>query len=104
QGKFGNRVQYFDPSAFSNPPGGTLGNASRNILLGPPLASVNLTLSKTFSLTEQTKLQFRSEFFNALNQTNLAFPATNINVSGAGKITDTSTKARQIQLALKLTF
>lgn len=104
QGNFGNRERYFDASAFVNPPAGTIGNASRNILLGPPLASVNLTLSKTFSLTEQANLQFRSEFFNAFNQTNLAFPTRNINASGAGKISDTSTKARQIQLALKLTF
>jgi hypothetical protein len=101
---FGTRDQYFDPSMFTNPPGGTLGTASRNFLLGPPLAQLNFTLNKSFSFTERTKLQFRSEYFNALNQTNLSFPASNINVPPPYRITDTSTKARQIQLALKLTF
>ncbi|MSO19733.1 MAG: TonB-dependent receptor [Acidobacteria bacterium] len=104
QEPFGTREQFFDTSIFSNPAGGTLGTAGRNYLLGAPLVQLNFTLSKSFSISEQTKLQFRSEYFNALNQTNLSFPATNINVAGAGRITDTSTKARQIQLALKLTF
>ncbi|MBI4478846.1 MAG: TonB-dependent receptor [Acidobacteria bacterium] len=106
KGSFGNRVQYFDPSAFvARPPAGTIGNASRNILLGPPIVQTNFTLSKSFSLTEQANLQFRSEFFNVFNQTNLSFPASNVNVAaGLGRINDTSTKARQIQLALKLTF
>ena len=103
-GSFGTRDQYFDPSMVVNPAGGTLGNTSRNFLLGPPLATLNFTLSKSFSFTERTKLQFRSEYFNALNQTNLSFPASNINVAPPYRITDTSTKARQIQLALKLTF
>ena len=89
---------------FTNPAGGTLGNTSRNFLLGPPLVTLNFTLSKSFSFTEKTKLQLRSEYFNALNQTNLSFPASNINVAPPYRITDTSTKARQIQLALKLTF
>ena len=69
------------------------------------MVQTNFTLSKSFSLTEQANLQFRSEFFNIFNQTNLSFPASNVNVpAGLGRINDTSTKARQIQLALKLTF
>jgi hypothetical protein len=105
QGTFGTREQYFDPAAFvARPPAGTIGNASRNILLGPPVVQTNLTLSKSFALTEQAGLQFRSEFFNVFNQTNLGFPATNVNATGAGRINSTSTKNRQIQFALKLTF
>jgi outer membrane receptor protein involved in Fe transport len=104
QGNFGNRDQYFDASVFTNPPAGTIGNASRNILLGPPIVQTNFTLSKVFPLTEKTNLQFRSEFFNLLNQTNLGIPANNINASGAGKIKSTSTSNREIQFALKVTF
>jgi hypothetical protein len=104
KGEFGNREQYFDATAFSNPPAGRLGNASRNILLGPPLVQTNFTLSKTFSVAEQATVQFRGEFFNLFNQTNLGFPDDNVNAAGAGRIDSTSTKNRQIQFALKLVF
>ena len=70
---------------------GTIGNASRNVLPGPPLVPVNLTLSQTLSVGAETRLQFRSELLNAFNQTNRAFPSRNINTPGAGLIRDTST-------------
>jgi hypothetical protein len=48
-------------------------------------------------------LQFRAEFFNALNKTNFSPAAGNISNSSFGTITSTF-PARQIQFALKLVF
>jgi hypothetical protein len=58
---------------------------------------------KNFNLSgEQTKLQFRSEFFNAFNHVNFGQPNGTFG-SRMGRIT-TAADARVIQFALKLLF
>ena len=107
----GTRDLYFDPCVFSAPPRGTIGNAARNLIIGPDMRNVNFTLSKYFELGERTRLQFRSEFFNLFNRVQLRNPAARVftSLSGvrssAGLITESlDSSARQIQLGLKLTF
>jgi hypothetical protein len=103
------QTKWFDPNAFILPAVGTWGNLGRGTFKGPGLADVDLSISKNIALTEKTSLQFRTEFFNTLNQTNLGTPnpivfsGTAINPS-AGLITTTATTARQIQFGLKLIF
>ena len=64
---------------------------------------------KNTAISERLNLQFRAEFFNALNHTNLgtpnavAFTGTTYS-SSAGLITSTATTSRQIQFGLKLVF
>ena len=101
--------QYFDPNAFIQPLPGTYGNVGRNILQGPKLAKTDLSLSKKFALSERVGLQFRAEFFNLLNRTNLNTPNPVVYASAtggpsptAGVVTATSTSSRQVQLGLKL--
>ena len=114
-------AQFFSPAAFSAPIYGTVGNLSRDTLTGPGYADWDISLVKSTSLTERTRLQFRAEFFNVLNHTNLQTPNEVVFSSGptqgtaanqtapavlsptAGVITAAST-SRQIQLAIKLTF
>jgi hypothetical protein len=79
---------------------------------------VDLTLGKVFAVHEGLNMQFRGEFYNLFNHTNFATPnaavfnttaidprtgTTAINPA-AGRITATATPARQVQVALKLTF
>lgn len=104
-------TRYFDPTAYSVPAAGTLGNASRNLLLGPGVTTWNLTASKFFAMGERVRLQFRGEFFNILNHPTFQLPAAGVfnNTNGtiaptAGRITQTTGTSRQIQLALKLMF
>jgi hypothetical protein len=102
---------YFNPKAFSLPQYGTFGTLSRGLYRGPGFWNVDTSLFKRIPLTERLKLQFRLEFFNALNHANFATPNTTI-FSGtaysaaAGTITSTSSggNGRQIQLALRLDF
>ncbi|HXX16629.1 MAG TPA: carboxypeptidase-like regulatory domain-containing protein [Candidatus Eremiobacteraceae bacterium] len=101
--------EYFNPLAFLQPLPGTYGNAGRNILQGPSLAEWDFALAKRWPLSERVNLQFRSEFFNILNHTNLNTPnpvvyaaATGGPSPTAGVITSTATTSRQIQLGLKL--
>jgi hypothetical protein len=95
--------------AFIQPLAGTYGNVGRNILEGPSLKQFDLALAKRWSLSERVKLQFRSDFFNLFNHTNLNTPnpvvyagATGGPSPTAGVITSTATASRQVQLGLKL--
>jgi hypothetical protein len=101
--------QYFNPNAFLNPANGTYGNAGRNVLTGPGLATTDFSVAKNTAISEKLRAQFRAEFFNILNRANFATPnavvfsAAGTAVSStAGVITATGTTSRQIQFGLKL--
>lgn len=102
--------QYFNPNAFVQPLANTYGNAPRNFLQGPGLATTDVSVAKKFLFTERTNLQFRAEVFNIFNRTNFNNPnpvvftaATTVLPSAtAGVITSTSTSSRQVQFGLKL--
>ncbi len=79
------------------------GNAGRNIAIGFPFYQVDLGISKTFTLTERFRLQFRAESFNLFNESNFRAPNANVSSPAYGTITSTY-DPRQIQLALKLQF
>jgi hypothetical protein len=93
----------------------TGGNAGRNIIPGPPLKTIDLTLFKNNyikSISETFNAQFRFEVFNAFNHPNFAPPTDNeflfdqsgAPVDGAGGINNTLTTSRQLQVALKIIF
>jgi hypothetical protein len=112
----GTPTLYFDPCAFSIQTAGFLGTAGRNILRGPGLANLDISLVKDTAikrLGEAGKVEFRAEFFNILNHANFQIPAFTVfagtanpqaPLSNAGVITATNTTSRQIQLALKVMF
>jgi hypothetical protein len=70
----GDRLAYLNPAAFAVPQPGTYGNLSRNALVGPNLAQVDLTLHKRLPLTERVNLEFRAEVYNLFNRANFANP------------------------------
>jgi len=107
----GNVINYIKTECFAFPPDGVLGNLGRNTLRSPNLATLDLVLTKTYSVGGQMKAQFRLEVFNALNRANFATPSNvvifdnNGNIpANAGVIASTRTTARQTQLGVKLTF
>jgi hypothetical protein len=105
----GNPTQWFNPAAFLAPPNGSgfYGNLGRDTLIGPGLATWDLSFLKDTPLRERLNLQFRAELFNLLNRANfntpnaITFTPTGVSPT-AGLITSTSTTSRQIQLGLKL--
>jgi hypothetical protein len=88
------------------PTTGCFGNARKNVLTGPGEKGADLSARKYFSLTEQVRLEFRAEFFNAFNHAVFTQPDNFIDdgPGSAGVITDTVIPQRQIQFALKLSF
>jgi hypothetical protein len=110
----GNVNQWANPSGFTLPAPGTLGNLQRDFLWGPGTVDFDYAVMKETAIKEQVRLQFRAEFFNLFNHANFALPnpsvfVQTVNGGGApnptfGKITATTTSSRQIQFALKLMF
>ncbi|MBV9296242.1 MAG: TonB-dependent receptor, partial [Acidobacteriaceae bacterium] len=107
----GNPRHYINTQCFVVPsPITLLGNAGRNILIGPGLLDLDTSLFKNFQIQEWLRAQFRAEFFNVLNHPNFAPPTSNNSLFGAngapvataGLITSTLTSSRQIQFGLKL--
>ena len=102
--------RFYDASAFSLPAPGTYGNAGRNILTGPGLVSLDLSMFKTTRITERWNLQFRAEFFNLLNRANFGLPSPVVlttsgsSAPAAGVISTTATTSREIQFGLKLAW
>ena len=105
----GSPNQWFNPAAFLAPPNasGFAGNLGRDTLIGPGLATWDLSLLKDIPLRDRLRMQFRAEFFNVLNHANfnapnaIVFTPTGVSPT-AGLITSTATTSRQIQFGLKL--
>jgi len=105
----GSPNQWFNPGAFLAPPSGSgfYGDLGRDTLIGPGLATLDVSFLKDNRLRERLNLQFRAELFNILNRANfntpnaLVFTPTGVSPT-AGVITSTSTTSRQVQFGLKL--
>ncbi len=104
-GKFDPAVDlYLNPAAFPAQPTYLLGNATRYnpTVRAFPNLNENISLAKSFSITERFRLDFRAEAFNVFNRVVFGSPNTNINSNSFGLITGQANNARQMQMALKL--
>jgi hypothetical protein len=102
---------------FALPACGQIGDAGFDSFRGPRSFFSDLSLSKTFSITERLKAQFRFDAYNVFNHVNLGFNADQGNTcvdcgGNAGQITDieadgspgSPTGMRQLQFGLRVTF
>ncbi|MBM3723888.1 MAG: hypothetical protein FJW40_00475 [Acidobacteria bacterium] len=97
--------RWFNAAAFRVPAPFTFGNSARNLLFGPGFASWDTAIYKQTALTERLNLEFRAEFFNTLNHPSFRNPASNISVPAqVGRITATSSTARNVQFGMRLSF
>jgi len=95
---------WFNAPAFSQPAAYTFGDAGRDILPTPGDVVFDLALARSFRPREAHLIQFRAEFFNALNHPNLGIPGNNPDFGPFfGKILATG-DPRRIQLALRYDF
>ncbi len=90
-------------------PGGPLptmfGDAGAGIILGPGNFNWDISIVKTFHISERQQVIFRSEFFNTFNHPQFSNPAVAIDSPATfGQITSTSVNPRLVQFALKYLF
>lgn len=91
-------------TAFSLPAPGVFGNAGRNILRGPDLLYLDVSVLRNFSITERVKLQFRAEAFNLTNTVAFGLPNSNVSGGSAGVITSLAADPRIMQFAGRISF
>ncbi|WP_213804398.1 TonB-dependent receptor [Granulicella sp. dw_53] len=104
--------EFFDITAFAPQTLGTVGSTHRNSLTGPHFRHIDLSLFKTFPITERFRVQFRAEAFDLSNTPNFYInnnggnSSTQLGNSAFGTVaqTDPNYVPRQLQFALKLQF
>jgi hypothetical protein len=115
-------VLFANANAFAVPAPGKNG-AGRNIFTAPGYWNLDLSFIKVFQVTERTRVQFRTEMFNALNHPNFDNPrdasvgspsilssvfaqtcCASVAPPSTQTIIQTGESARVIQFALKLQF
>ena len=108
---YGDPGQYFDTSAFVPVPANAVrfGTAGFNTLRGPGVANMDLSLFRSFKITERWNAQFRAEALNLTNTPHFANPAANASNAGYGTITAVSAPSRLMderffRFGLKLRF
>jgi hypothetical protein len=92
-----------DRSAFPAQPV-NFGNATRfnpKVRAFPDL-NENLSLAKTFNITERFRLDFRAEAFNMFNRVVFGNGTNNLDSTNFGIVTNQANTQRQMQMALKL--
>ena len=109
----GNPEQWFNPAAFVLQPAGTFGNTGRGDFEGPDLKTVDLAFVKLARPTSGTGLELRLEIFNLFNRANFGVPNLTAFAGAAdneqplgnfGRIRNTVTSARQVQLGVRMRF
>ena len=82
---------------------GQFGSEGRNAVRGPGIANVDLSLLKTFAVTERVRLQFRAECFNIANHANFGLPENDIASPNFGRVLQAGSP-RLFQFGLKLIY
>jgi len=101
-------AEWFNTAAFTFNAPGTFGNAGRNILRAPGLATFDFSMSKSFPLkfgpfAETQHLDFRAEAFNLFNRANFGRPDRTITDPTFGQVLSAG-DPRILQLALRYSF
>jgi hypothetical protein len=79
------------------------GNLGRNTFRGPGFISTNLSLGKTFEITERWRVRLKSDFINAFNQRNFGNPIATMNSASFGQNT-TDPGGRTMLVSAKIIF
>lgn len=97
-------TRWFRTEAFAMPRPYSFGNAGRNVLTGPALATMDASVARVFHMKEHFRLTASVEAFNLFNRTNFDLPERFLDEpSTFGRVL--SAKApRQVQLSLRFQF
>ena len=94
---------YLNPAAFAMPADGTFANTGRSSILAPGNWQFDISLTRTFQITEAQRIELRAEAFNLTNSTKFRAPETNWSRGNFGTISQAE-DPRIMQFALKYYF
>lgn len=115
-GGIGASGPFYDPLAFRAITTARFGSSGRNILDGPGMVNTDLSVARTFRVTERFRLQFKAEAFNLTNTPHFDNPSANVsnmslNTDGTIRslgnfmtITSAKSDERQLRFGLRLSF
>lgn len=95
--------RWFNTAAFAQAGQFTIGNSSRNPVVGPGYKTLDVMVGKTFALTERLRAEFRAEAFNVMNTPPLGNPNGSFGTAAFGSIT-TALDPRVFELVVKFHF
>jgi hypothetical protein len=98
---------WFNTSCFVTPPNGRFGNSGAFVLEGPGYNMQDVSLAKTFSITERIKFTFTAAASNVLNHPNFTTPSANISVPASAGVVNSlveGASARLIDLRGRIDF
>ena len=80
-------TNWFNPAAFAVPQPGTFGNALPNSLEGQNLYQTQVSLTKSFAITERVRFTFNSQISNLFNHAQFLVPSGDISVATGNQFT-----------------
>ena len=96
-------TRWFNTDAFAVTPQLTLGNSPRFPLHGPGVENWDVIIDRTFKFREHLRLDFRTEFYNAMNHANYNNPNTQLTARNFGVIT-AARDARVVQFSFRIFY
>ena len=104
-------VNYLNSNAYAIPantgPGTGFGNVGKATIRGPRYTDWDAAIVRAFPVHEEMAFEFRAEYFNLLNKTNLGNPNTAVTNAAFGTVTSEypSTDPQRIaQFSLKFVY
>jgi len=101
-----NKLNPINPAAFANPAPGMFGDSGRNTLRADWGRNLDVSLFRSFSISESKRFEFRAEAFNSTNTPVMGTP-DNFLPDGPGffgVVSSTANTERQMQIGLKFYF
>jgi hypothetical protein len=90
--------------AYGNESNDAYGTAGVSTERAPGYRQVDASLFKAFHVINDQRVEFRTDFFNAMNMTSLGNPQNSTSYSNFGQITSSRSPQRQVQFSLKYIF
>jgi len=97
-------ASWFNVNGFAAPTPGTFGNMGRNIVYGPGVFNLGMSLAKSFRIREGMSFDLSGNATNVLNHPSFGMPDTQIGAGHVAKITSVRGGSRQVEIVCKLRF
>ncbi|MBS1832435.1 MAG: carboxypeptidase regulatory-like domain-containing protein, partial [Acidobacteria bacterium] len=95
--------RWFNTAAFTQAPQFTIGNSSRNPVVGPGYKTLDVMIGKIIPVNERLRLELRAEAFNVTNTPPLGNPNGSFGNAAFGTIT-TALDPRVFEFVMKIQF